>query len=110
MPNLVFYHSGTCAADGCGERIVLRVEDSDVLITDTGRKVPREVFVGARTPKRLLTDVAGQKVHQHGVVIEKKLSSGRVVTVEEVIQKGGEDEKVIDRGAGRGSVGRAGPG
>lgn len=58
LPNGRLVHKGRCAV--CGDPVWKTVKDEDIVVTPSGRHVPKNIFVGKYTPKRITSCVAGQ--------------------------------------------------
>lgn len=82
MPNQGFIQRGIC--NQCDGLIFVKVYDQDLIITDGGHKYPKEIFVGSKTPKRLLIDKVGQTIIKKGEVTTTTPKDGKIVTVFDV--------------------------
>jgi len=58
MPNGRLVHKGRCAV--CGGPVWKTVRDEDIVVTQSGRYIPKTIFVGKNTPKRITSVEAGQ--------------------------------------------------
>lgn len=92
MPNLSFIHRGFCSKPKCDGVIFVKIYDQDVILADTGLKYPKEIFVGEKTPKRLLVDEVGQTIIKKDEVIKTTPKDGQIKTVFD-IKKENENEK-----------------
>lgn len=81
LPNQSFIHRGYCTTPKCDGIIFVKIYDHEVIIVDNGLKYPKEVFVGEKTPKRLVIDEAGQTIFKKDEVIQTTPKEGKVVTV-----------------------------
>ena len=84
IPNQAFIHRGFCSQPKCDGVIFVKIYDQDVILADSGLKYPKEVFVGLRTPKRLLIDEVGQTIIKKGEVINTTPKDGKITTVFDV--------------------------
>lgn len=87
MPNQSFVHRGICTTPKCGGIIFVKIYDQDVIIVYDGLKYPKEVFVGEKTPKRLVIDEAGQTIIKKDELIKTTPKDGKIKTVFDVKQE-----------------------
>ena len=84
MPNQSFVHRGFCSKPKCDGAIFVKIYDHEIILADTGLKYPKDIFVGSRTPKRLLIDEVGQTIIKKGEVIKTTPKDGKTITVFDV--------------------------
>lgn len=81
MPNQSFIQRGYCTTPKCDGVIFVKIYDHELIIVDSGLKYPKEVFVGEKTPKRLVIDEVGQTIFIKDEVIKTIPKDGKITTV-----------------------------
>ena len=81
LQNQSFIHRGYCSIPKCDGVIFVKIYDQEVIIVDSGLKYPKEVFVGEKTPKRLVIDEVGQTIITKDEVIKTTPKDGKITTV-----------------------------
>lgn len=88
LPNLSYINKGTCP--DCGGPIYVKLYDKDILISRSGFKAPKEIYVSENTPARIQKIQIGQTLIQADKTVELKPKEGtKIQTVHDVIQQEG---------------------
>ena len=101
LPDLSFVHRGVFKAKGRTYQIFKKVGEADTIVTSEGHHVPREIFVGKKTPTKLFKIEAGQVlIYTKTGRRELKPRSADVKTLESIkLEREKENEKNIKLGS-----------
>lgn len=87
LPNLDFVHQGICTTEDCGAKIYRFLRDSEILVSEGGKKYPRFIFALGRKEfkKRSWIGLDGQTVVLKDSIVRK--SAGGVIRTLKSIRK-----------------------
>lgn len=90
LPNLSYVQKGTCPK--CKGLVMVKINDHQLIMSDSGHRVPMEIYEGPKTPKRILSMQAGQTIYSRTkedvYITEIKPTTtldGKITTVSEII-------------------------